>query len=204
MIHFEHAVVGSWAYKVMGIGLPPREPRHIPIVSQVSRPVSSTITFKNPFLDTIHALIVLDSRSEKGVFSLLNKKAKVQIGPLATTQIPFSFCPPTMTQHSAELCVSVVKPNLTWSYHISGVAEAPTDSTLHTFTVQARDSLETYYTLNLDGLVVNPGEVYTESLSCNLEVPTQYQALVSRCFDISIAEHPDPAHRPKDKTAVSL
>jgi len=138
------------------------------------------------------------------VFSLVNKKAKIQIGPLATTQIPFSFCPPSMTQHSAEICVSVSKPNLTWTYLISGVAEAPTDSTMHPFTVQARDSLETYYTMNLDGLVADVGEVLTESLSCSLEVPSQYQALVNRCFDISIAENPDPAQRPKEKHQISL
>ena len=29
------------------------------------------------------------------------------------------------TQHSAELMVSVVKPNLSWTYQIQGVAEAP-------------------------------------------------------------------------------
>ena len=132
--------------------------------------------------------------------------AEVQIGPLATTQIPFSFCPPTMTQHTAEIALSatrswiqkeelqlfaplihnfeiqlplfelnthikssdfrpfqlgpriaahvfawhnihntllkywqleaqVMKPNLSWSYRIQGVAEAPADPTLHTFTV---------------------------------------------------------------------
>jgi len=203
-IFFEHPVVGIWVYKVQGVGTQPEEAKKVTVVAQVNRPVSQTITFKNPFLDTIHAIITLESRSEKNVFSLLNKKAKVQIGPLATTQIPFSFCPPSMTQHSAEICVSVVKPNLTWSYLIQGVAEAPTDSTLHTFTVQARDSLETYYTLNLDGLVVSPGEVYTESLSCQLEVPPQYQALVNRCFDISIGENPDPSQRPKDKQQISL
>merc|ERR1719218_73866 len=48
------------------------------------------------------------------------------------------------------------------------------------------------------------GEDFTESLSCQLEVPTQYQALVNRCFDIAIAENPDAAHRPKEKHQVSL
>jgi hypothetical protein len=51
---------------------------------------------------------------------------------------------------------------------------------------------------------MNLGEVYTESLSCQLEVPPQYQALVNRCFDISIAENPDPSQRPKEKQQVSL
>jgi hypothetical protein len=203
-IFFEHPIVGIWGYKVQGVGLQPEQAKKVTVVAQVNRPVSSTITFKNPFLDTIQAVITLDSRSEKNVFSLVNKKAKIQIGPLATTQIPFSFCPPSMTQHSAEICVSVAKPNLTWTYLISGVAEAPTDSTMHTFTVQARDSLESYYNLNLDGLVADMGEVLTDSLSCNLEVPSQYQALVNRCFDISIAENPDPAQRPKEKHQISL
>jgi len=198
-IIFEHPVVGIWQYKMQGMGLQPDEAKKVVVVAQVFRPISQTITFKNPFLDTIHAIITLDTKSEKNVFQLLNKKAKVQIGPLATTQIPFSFCPQSMTQHSAELCVSVVKPNLTWSYLIQGVAEAPTDSTLHTFTVQARESLETYYTLTLDGLVANLGENLAESLSCQLEVPQQYQAIVNICFDIQIAENPDADKKAKEK-----
>lgn len=186
-IIFEHPVVGQWIYKANGIGLPPTEARKVTVAAQVNRPVSSTITFKNPFLETIHASIILESRSEKGVFSLLNKKAKVQIGPLATTQIPFSFCPPSMTQHSAEVHISVPKPNLTWTYQIQGVAEAPADSTLHTFAVQARESLETYYFMNLIGLDTSPADRQGDSLSCKLEVPLQYQALVSKCFDIELA-----------------
>jgi hypothetical protein len=189
---FEHPVVGQWIYKAQGTGLPPEEPRKVTVAAQVNRPISSTINFKNPFLETIHALIILESRSEKGVFSLLNKKAKVQIGPLANTQIPFSFCPPSMTQHSAELAISVLKPNLTWSYQIQGVAEAPADSTLHTFTVQARESLETNYVINLVGLDTSPSDRLMDSLSCNLEVPPQYQALVSKCFEIDLAsQHPE-------------
>jgi len=185
-IVFEHAAVGQWVYKAQGIGLPPLEARKVTVVAQVNRPMSSTITFKNPFLETIHAFIVLESKSEKGVFSLLNKKAKVQIGPLATTQIPFSFCPPTMTQHTAEIAVTVMKPNLTWSYQIQGVAEAPADPTLHTFTVQARESLQTFYPMTLVGLDTTPGDRHGDTLSCRLEVPPQHQALVSKCFDITL------------------
>jgi hypothetical protein len=202
MIHFEHPTVGSWAYKVAGIGAPPREPRHIPIVSQVSRPVSSTITFRNPFLDTIHALIVLDSNSEKGVFQLLNKKPKVQIGPLATTQIPFSFCPPTMSQHSADLTVSIGKPNLTWTYAIQGVAEAPTDSTLHTFVIQAREVLDTTYTFTLAGLDSVPLDPHTDALSVSLEVPQQFESRVKSCFSIELEDYLE--RKPKDKKEVGL
>lgn len=204
-IFFEHPIVGQWAYKVQGQGLPPAEPRKVQVVAQVGRPTSSTITFKNPFLESVSALILLESRSERGVFSLLNKKAKVSIGPLTTTQIPFSFCPPSMSQHMAELAVTVAKhgqQSLTWTYQIQGVAEAPTDSTLHSFQVQARENLEQYYLLTLAGLEASDRD--TDALSCELEVPSQYQALVNRCFDIVLAESPDPAQQPKDKAQASV
>jgi len=203
-IIFEHPSVGQWIYKVSGCGLKPREARKVTVVAQVNRAVSSTITFKNPFLETVHALVVLEPKGDKGVFSLLNKKAKVQIGPLATTQIPFSFNPPTMTQHGADLMVSVVKPPLTWNYEVQGVAEAPADSTLHNFTVQAREVLETYYTLNLLGLDTAPGNRLGDQLSCSLDVPQQHQAIVSKCFEYSLEPHPDPAQRPSDRSQVSL
>jgi len=201
---FEHPSIGQWIYKISGTGLAPQEPRKVQVVAQVNRPVSQTITFKNPFLETVHAVILLDSSGEKNVFQLLNRKAKVQIGPLASTQIPFSFCPPSMTQHSAELAVSVVKPPLTWTYEIQGVAEAPADSTLHSFTVQARESLETYYLLDLVGLDTAPGSRHGDQLTCQLEVPQQHQAIVSKCFDISIESSPDPAQRPTSRAQVSL
>eukprot|EP00929_Paragymnodinium_shiwhaense_P088700 TRINITY_DN49010_c0_g1_i1.p1 TRINITY_DN49010_c0_g1~~TRINITY_DN49010_c0_g1_i1.p1 ORF type:complete len:2929 (-),score=783.00 TRINITY_DN49010_c0_g1_i1:108-8894(-) len=203
-IFFEHSIVGQWVFKASGIGLAPSEAKQVTVVAQVNRPVSSTITFKNPFLETIHALIVLESRSEKGVFSLLNKKAKVQIGPLASTQIPFSFCPPSMVQHAAELAVSVVKPSLTWTYAIAGVAEAPTDSMLHTFTVQARELLETTYNLNLVGLDSALQDRHRDQLSCQLEVPPQFQSLVHRCFEIQLEDPDEAASRPKDKSQVGL
>ncbi|CAJ1445026.1 unnamed protein product [Effrenium voratum] len=182
-IVFEHPLVGQWVYKAQGLGLPPLESRSVTVAAQVNRTVSSTIQFKNPFLETITIFIVLESKSEKGVFNLLSKKAKVQIGPLATTQIPFSFCPPTMTQHTAEIALSVMKPNLTWSYRIQGVAEAPADPTLHSFTVQAREALQTTYALTLIGLESTDRG---DQLSCQLEVPQQHQAMVSKCFDISL------------------
>jgi len=201
---FEHPSVGQWIYKLQGLGLPPIEARKVTVVAQVSRAVSSTITFKNPFLETIHAFIVLESRGEKNVFQLLNRKAKIQIGPLATMQIPFTFTPPSMTQHSAELAISVLKPSLTWTYQITGVAEAPADSTLHSFTVQARESLQTYYLLNLAGLDAGPPGRLGDQLSCHLDVPQQHQAIVSKCFEISIENSPEPDQRPKENSQVSL
>jgi hypothetical protein len=82
------------------------------------------------------------------------------------------------------------------------VAEAPTDSTLHTFSVQARDSLETYYTLTLVGLDTSVGARHGDQLSCQLEVPSQFQSLVNRCFEVELADNPDG--KPRDKQQVTL
>jgi len=203
-IFFENPIVGQWAYKVKGEGLPPAEPKPVTVVAQVNRPVSHTVTFKNPFLETIHAYIVLEPKSDKGVFTLLNKKPKVQIGPLATNQIPFSFCPTSMTQHSAEIAVSVVKPNLTWTYSIQGVAEAPTDSMLHTFSIQARELLETTYNLTLIGLDTTSSSQQMDLLTCQIEVPQQFQSLVNRCFEINLEDPEEAAANRKDKQQVGL
>lgn len=203
-IIFEHATMGQWIYKLKGIGLAPAEANNVTVVAQVNRPASATITFKNPFLETIHAHIILESENERGVFTLLNKRAKVQLGPLASTQIPFLFSPQSMTQHLAELAVRVTKPRLTWTYVIQGVAEAPTDPTLHTFTVQAREALSTYYTLNLIGLGLHSDDKYGGALTCSLELPEQHEALVNRCFKLTLKESPDSAERPKKDHQLSL
>ena len=82
----ENPTVGQWVYNLQGRGILPAEPKEISVIAQVNRPTSTTITFKNPFLEAIQALVVLESNSPKGVFSLLNKKAKLPIGPLGTAR----------------------------------------------------------------------------------------------------------------------
>ena len=83
-----------------GRGVLPTEPKEITVITQVNRPSSTTINFKNPFLEAIQALVVLESDSAKGVFSLLNKKAKIAVGPLGSCQIPVSFNPHNMAEHT--------------------------------------------------------------------------------------------------------
>merc|ERR1719421_574450 len=102
-----------------------------------------------------------------------------------------------MVQHEADLVVTVAEPALTWTFRIQGVAEAPADSTLHTFTVKARESLDTHYPFTLVGLELGPRERYVDALTCELEVPPQYQALVSRCFEVELCDPPEGVPRNK-------
>lgn len=110
VVTIENPLVGQWQYNLSGRGVLPSEPKEMNVIAQVNRPTSTTITFKNPFLEAITALVILETESTKGVFSLLNKKAKMQIAPLGSAQIPVSFNPVDMTQHVARIYVTVL-PN---------------------------------------------------------------------------------------------
>lgn len=87
-ITLENPAVGSWVYNMEGKGHAPRDAKEVTVVSQVQRPATTTITFKNPFLEAIQALVVLETQAPKNVFSLLNKKARLPVAPLGSCQIP--------------------------------------------------------------------------------------------------------------------
>jgi hypothetical protein len=191
-ITFENPEVGKWVYLAKGIGLQPTEPRKVSVVSQVHRATSSTLTFKNPFLQNIQAMVILETSSERGVFNLLQKKSKLTIAPLGMAQIPFSFCPASMTQHHAK--VAVIVDNLQWDYDVTGVAEAPPDTTQHIFACAAREEIAELYPLTLVGLDLSPSE-YTSKLQVELIPPNvpQVQALVNKVCSVSLADPSDPA-----------
>jgi len=202
-IILEHPQVGQWVYQLSGVGKPPSEAKVVTVVAQVNQPVSSTITFRNPFLESVHLLVMLETQGDKSVFQLLNKKAKMVVGPLATTQIPFSFCPCSMTQHSADIIISCVNPHLSWVYRLQGVAEAPVDPTVHTFTTMARDQISTSYWLTLVGLELG-SERPQDALSLELDVPRQYRALVDKCFEMKLADVPTGTQVDKQKIHLQV
>jgi len=186
---FENPEVGLWIYRAKGVGLPPKEPRKVSVVSQVHKATSSTISFKNPFLESVQAMVVLETSSERGVFTLLQKKAKTTIQPLGMAQIPFSFCPTSMTQHTAR--VTVIVGHLIWAYDVTGVAEAPPDTTQHVFSCAAREEIDQYYPLTLVGLDL-PFAEFQNQLTVDLEVPPGLQTLVNKVCRIGLADPADP------------
>jgi hypothetical protein len=143
------------------------------------------LTFKNPFLEAVHAMVFLETSSERGVFNLLQKKAKITIPPLGMAQIPFSFCPASMTQHQAK--VSVIFGNLQWDYDVTGVAEAPPDTTQHVFACAAREEIDQLYPLTLVGLDL-PQADWASKLHVELEVPSNVQSLVNKVCRVSLAD----------------
>jgi len=78
------------------------------------------------------------------------------------------------------------------------------DSTLHTFTAQARESIDTFYLLTLVGLDLGPKERHTEALSLELDVPRQYRSLVNKCFQIQLSDPSNVSGIGQDKQKINL
>jgi hypothetical protein len=77
---------------VAGKGLLPTIMEPQPISTAVGNNTSSMLTFKNPFREPSTVNVVLEADDQK-IFSLLLKRNKFNIGPLAILQIPYSFSP---------------------------------------------------------------------------------------------------------------
>jgi hypothetical protein len=59
----ENPTVGQWLYNLIGRGKLPVEPTQVCLVAQVNRSTTTTIAFKNPFLESVHAVITLDAKT---------------------------------------------------------------------------------------------------------------------------------------------
>ena len=82
VIVFESKEIGSWTYRVIGMGVPPTRFKETTISGSLGKQTTNSITFRNPFRDPISVLVLLESEdNHKDVFSLVMKKSKVQILP---------------------------------------------------------------------------------------------------------------------------
>ena len=91
-IIFDNPHIGKWEYNVAGKGLLPTIMEPQPISTAVGNNTSSMLTFKNPFREPSTVNVTLEADDQK-IFSLLLKRNKFNIGPLAILQIPYSFSP---------------------------------------------------------------------------------------------------------------
>jgi len=107
-ILFDNPHIGKWEYNVAGKGLLPTMMEPQPISTAVGNNTSSMLTFKNPFREPSTVNVHLEAEDNK-IFSLLLKRNKFNIGPLAILQIPYSFNPQTMTESKATIIISMSK-----------------------------------------------------------------------------------------------
>lgn len=107
------------------------------------------LTFKNPFREASTVNVHLESDDSK-IFSLLLKRSKFNIGPLAILQIPYSFSPQTMTESKATIVISMSK-QLVWRYPLRGIAESASTQIDYHFKTRARKPFEDNIEIMLPG-----------------------------------------------------
>jgi hypothetical protein len=81
-IVFDNPHIGKWEFNVSGKGLLPTIMEPQPISTAVSNNTSSMLTFKNPFREPSTVNVHMETEDNK-IFSLLLKRNKFNIGPLA-------------------------------------------------------------------------------------------------------------------------
>jgi len=108
------------------------------------------LTFKNPFREPSSVNVHLETEDNK-IFSLLLKRNKFNIGPLATLQIPYSFSPNTMTESKATIVISMSK-QLVWRYPLRGIAESASTAIDFHFKTKSRKPLEENIQVSLPGI----------------------------------------------------
>lgn len=108
------------------------------------------LTFKNPFREASTVNVMIEAEDAK-IFSLLLKRNKFNIGPLAILQIPYSFSPQTMTESKATIVISMSK-QLVWRYPLRGIAESASTQIDYHFKTRARKPIEENILINLPGV----------------------------------------------------
>jgi len=182
-ILFESDRIGKWQFFVFGMGLPPTKFDAKMITGALLKDLSSTITFKNPFKETINVIISIDYPDEesKEALQLLIKKPKTSILGLNVLQIPFSFTPKEISEYHADIVV-FMNEKIQWRYPIQGVTESSSQNNNYRFKTKARVPFVEEIEIRLPGL---PHDIKNQLFRHELtNLDEQFQNLIKKCFNI--------------------
>lgn len=127
LVRLFHSSAGLWEFKCRGTGLPPTKMDSVTCVAQVGRMSSVNVMFRNPFPTPKKFTVALHSTDS--VFSLMQKKSALTLGPFQTSQISVAYQPLTIAAHTASVVTQLVQDqqldaaDLVWEFPISGIAE---------------------------------------------------------------------------------
>lgn len=183
-ILFESDKIGKWQFLVFGMGLPPTKFEPKVINGALFKDLSSTITFKNPFKETINVIISIEHSNDlsKEALQLLIKKPKTSIVGLNILQIPFSFTPKEISEYHADIIV-FMNEKIQWRYPIHAITESTSQGPGYRFRTKARVPLIENISVKLPGL---PQEVKSQKFIYEVNnVDENYQNLVKKCLNIT-------------------
>lgn len=120
---------------------------------------------------------------EEDVFQLL-KQPRRPIAPFAVAQIPVAFNPSEIAEYSGTLQVRLPQKDLTWTFPLRGVAEAPPSKRTLRFRAKARERAVQEVELLLPGLHADPDEQFRVELQAAEEV----RDVVARAVSVEVAD----------------
>ena len=182
-IIFESEKIGKWQFLVFGMGMPPTKFEPKVINGALFKDLSSTITFKNPFKETINVFISIEYANElsKEALQLLIKKPKTSILGLNVLQIPFSFTPKEISEYHADIIV-FMNEKIQWRYPIHAITESSSQSINYRFKTKARVPLTEEIQIRLPGLPNDSKkQIFTYEIA---NIPMEMQNLIKKCFTI--------------------
>ncbi|KAA0151378.1 hypothetical protein FNF29_04577 [Cafeteria roenbergensis] len=131
-------------------------------------------------------------------FELLRRPAAV-VPAFSVMQIPLSFAPPTISEYHGELRVRARSKNLTWTFPLRGVAEAPPSKRVLRFRCKARETTGREFELLLPGLRAEPGEEFR----VELQAAAQVQDIVRQSVTVEVVDA-DAVRGPDDPITLHL
>lgn len=182
-ILFESDKIGKWQFLVFGVGLPPTKFDPKVINGALFKDLSSTITFKNPFKETINVIISIEHSNElsKEALQLLIKKPKTSILGLNVLQIPFSFTPKEISEYHADIIV-FMNEKIQWRYPIHAITESTSQGISYRFKTKARVPLTEEIQIMLPGLPLDTkNQLFTYEVT---NIDTEMQNLIKKYFNV--------------------
>ena len=175
---FRSLDIGKWQYLLFGTGLPPTKFDTKVLSCPLSRDISSTINFKNPFKEPITVLVSMEfekDKKEEGVFQLLLKKNRTTVPGLTIFQIPFSFTPKEISEYNCEIQV-FMNEKIKWRYPIKGVTESISNSVTFNFKTKAREILNREMKIHLPGL---PTDALDQKFDFSfIDIPSEFEGVL--------------------------
>ena len=192
IVKFESNKIGNWEYHLYGKGcIPSKMPKTI-INTYVGGIISGVITFKNPLgkqqRDNNYFNIELKSEELPSAFALIKKDKNtsniIQIEPLSTYQIFFSFNPMKLAKYFAEIHVSASK-TLSWVFPIEGITEVKSKGICYFFKSKAKKPYETKILLDLSDIsnIDIRKEKFDFIIKCKDE---KYSTLIAKVLTIEL------------------
>jgi len=182
MITFDSKEIGSWVYKVIGIGVPPTKYPVTSIAGSLGKQTTNTITFKNPFREAIAVNVMIEAdEKNKDMFELAMKKNKLHVPAQQTVDINYTFFPQEITDYNMEIVIQM-NDKISWRYPVVAYTEYIDNTSELAFRTKCHVKLEEEHQFGLPGITkIDPDEDFSVEFDVNNR---EIAPVMGKWFDI--------------------